>query len=128
VADLVLVRCNVLIVKPLTETPDEVRTIRDDADAKILLVQLGIIDKFSKPPGLAKGAVTLCHSDHPTHWIVATRFFGHPKTTDNGFDVICCPKSRFSPADMDTVLADIKTQTFSPGIRGKIVSTKPPQN
>jgi hypothetical protein len=88
-------------VKPLSETPNEFRRILDNAEAKIVLMQLGIMEKLleyaTRPVGMSLSepwSARIYSTDHPTHWIVADYFTGFANPADNGFAVACIPKSQ----------------------------------
>ena len=86
-----------MITERLKQSPDEQIDISDDSEAKVLLLELGILNKFTTklPPHETTQAVV--YGEHPTHHILAVLYAGHAKTTDNGFVVFCLPRSRFSP-------------------------------
>jgi hypothetical protein len=116
-------------VKPLSEQRDQVVIIRDDLDAKVLLVELGIFEKFSKRGDLAESwAQILTYSDHPTHWIIATWFTGSDDPVEDGFDIACYPKSLYSESMMDVVLAKFSKQIFPQGVAPKFSDSKPTHN
>lgn len=84
-------------MKPLAQTPGEIVEIRDDDDAKALLLELGMLDKFPKPANANRSWVSrVAYPEHPTHWISATRFGGFVNPSENGYAVVCLPKSHFS--------------------------------
>ncbi len=83
---------------PITETPNEFRCFLDNTDAKLLLVQFGLLDKLlegAKRPDGPWSFYTYSW-DHPTHWIIGAYFYGFSNPADNGFAVQCIPKSQFS--------------------------------
>ena len=85
-------------MKPLSETPDEVRETFDDAEAETLLDQLGLLNELPDLTGEPEPAEPrtdiLCDINHPTHWILALRYRSYPAAADNGYVVRCLPKSR----------------------------------
>jgi hypothetical protein len=124
---------------PISDTPDEVRSIIDDADAKLLLMQLGIIEKLlehgkalkeSNVAGFSKShAATAYSPDHPTHWIMATYCSGFTNPTDNGFMVDCIPKSRCSFEQFRVLRRQHTAAIFPKGIEtGEIGPVKPSKN
>jgi hypothetical protein len=85
------------MLEEIKKYPDKMLGLTDDARAKKLLFELGIIDKFSKSvPGVERPvqAVTgIC----TTHYILALLFSGQEMPEDNGYVVYCLPKSFYSP-------------------------------
>ena len=70
----------------------------NDKEAKTVLFELGLIDKFSiKPPYAQSTAQFVTYGEHPTHFIFAMLFVRKTKKEDNGYVVFCLPKSEFSP-------------------------------
>jgi hypothetical protein len=55
----------------------------------------GVFEKIKDPcrPG-PRWAIS-GYSDHPTHWIVFTRVWGHPKERENGWFMYLYPKSTY---------------------------------
>ncbi len=85
---------------PLEKTPHDLREFLDDADAKTVLVQVGLLDKLLELAGRADlptpRADAVYYSDHPTHWVSGVHYHGYPLPADNGYAVRCFPKSRYS--------------------------------
>lgn len=78
--------------------PNQFFQFADDKEAKQLLFELGLIDKFSKKPiGNDSAAQLVTYGEHLTHFIVAMFFTGKTKPEDNGYVVFCLPKSQYSP-------------------------------
>jgi hypothetical protein len=98
---------------PISKRAAEHIEIRDDEDAKVLLLECGILDKFQKRGPLAEEwAETLTYADHPTHWIIATRFTGFALASDNGFHIMCYPKSHISLQEANRILQEWKRKMF----------------
>lgn len=104
----------------LSQNPHKMVTVEDDKEAKTLLFELGLIDKFSKNPLLgASTAQAVTHGDHPTHFVFAMLFLGKTAKQDNGYLVYCLPKSQYPPSKaMEFVRTVLKSQ-------GKVAVAKP---
>ena len=100
-----------IISKPnkLFEFSDE-----DDKEAVDLLFELGLIDEFSisHPPG--KTTVQVITGDLPTHHVIATRCAGNLGAEENGYWVLCIPKSQYSVEEvndhMQTIVGRFQSQ------------------
>ena len=117
-------------MKPLSKSPNEIVEISDDTDAKALLVQLGVINKFPESPNLSEPwAARVGYADHPTHWIMATLFTGFPNAIDNGYVIYCLPKSQFALPDANQWLRANNQSLFpdGPEVEGH-QPIHPPQN
>jgi hypothetical protein len=97
-------------MKPLSETPDEVRETLDDAIARTMLVQLGLLDRLldltRKPELPEPRADTMCDTNHSTHWILGIHYRGYPAAADNGYAVRCYPKSRYTLKQFRAAIRD----------------------
>ena len=101
----------------LAKACDEVVTIRDDNDAKALLVEIGIHEELTKGGTLAgQRAEFLSFGNHPTHWILAIYYSGFADPRDNGYDVKCLPKSRFTFERFKQAIKAVAKTTFPDGI------------
>jgi len=70
------------------------------------LLELGILDRFSQKSSEAPSTTqTVTQGNHPTHWILALLYLGKTKPKDNGYLVICLPKSKSTP-QMVAILAE----------------------
>jgi hypothetical protein len=87
-------------MKPLSDTPDEMREALDDATARAMLVQLGLLGgllELTRKPELPEPrADMVCDTNHPTHWILGVHYRGYPAAADNGYAVRFFPKSRYT--------------------------------
>ena len=102
--------------------------IDDDAEAKTILFELGLIDKFSiKPPYAQSTAQFVTYRDHPTHFIFAMLFVGKTKKEDNGYVVFCLPKREYSP---ESAMKFVHNKLEGQGIpvAGNLFSTNSSQN
>ena len=121
---------------PITDTPDEFRRILDDGEAKLFLIQFGLIEKLrehgTRPAGISlfePWSSRTYFTDHPTHWIVADYFCGFTNPADNGFVVDCIPKSRVSLEQFRSVQRQQAAARFPNGIAtGESGKFRPPQN
>ena len=74
----------------------------DDTDCRTLLLSIDLLGRFERI-GESSGESTLpvlrtCTYDHhPTHWIAAVHLSGFPES-ENGYAVLCLPRSRFDAA------------------------------
>jgi hypothetical protein len=123
-------------MKPITDTPDEVRRIADNTDAKLFLTQLGLLDKLLelavRPEGVSPSkpwGSRLYLSNHITHWIIADYYCGYANPADNGFLITCIPKSQCSPDEFRALQERSQATEFSEGITSSWTGKyRPPQN
>jgi len=122
-------------MKPLTETPDEVRLITDDADVKLLMIQLDMLDATlaqetahrAKYP-VRSGTRALARN-HPTHWIAVDSFWGFANPTDNGYAALCYPKSKYTKLEfieneVDRAFGDFDTSVRPIQVTGVNIKTR----
>ena len=78
---------------------------RDDEKCQTLLGELGMLELLtrSQEPNLS----VLMFPDHPTHWIVAILWSGHPKHDQNGNRVFCLPKQSIPEEVVKGTLQDV---------------------
>lgn len=92
------------------ELPDCPVRISDDAQAKRLLLALGILDELPSKDALRNSGraeidtVAVPFLDHPTHWILAFRFHGNELPEDNGFLVCAWPKNQYPRTVIEAAL------------------------
>lgn len=81
-----------------------------------LLLELGLVDEFSisHPPG--KTTVQAVTGDLPTHHVIATRFAGNLEAEENGYWVVCIPKSQYSVEEIDNHMQVIVDRLQSQGL------------
>jgi len=95
------------MIERLQKNPNQLFQFSEDSEAKVLLFELGLIDKFSK--GVQNIASTnqvvtgLC----PTHYILAMFFTGKTIQSDNGYLVYAVPRSQVSPKQMGDFMSQI---------------------
>jgi hypothetical protein len=80
----------------LQQHPKKCVDITDDADAETLLSELGILERFVGNRAVGTSTQSVVHSGHPTHHILALLYLGRTKASDDGFLVLCLPKSEYS--------------------------------
>ena len=86
------------MIEILEQMPNQLFQFDDDDEAKRLLFELRMIDKFTPRPNIKPSTTqVLTEANHPTHFIFAMYFAGKTNPTDNGYLVFCLPKSQFSP-------------------------------
>lgn len=89
----------------ILNSPDEFFQIADNNEAKALLFELGIIDKFAKNQGgTGKATVQAITGDLRTHYVLAMFCEGNPLESDNGYVVFCIPRTQRSPAEMNEMM------------------------
>lgn len=80
--------------------PSVYRKITDQAEARELLIECGLLEqmeKLSRPPGhQSEWMTSIPWLKHRTHWLVAVVYSGFAKAEDNGYVIYCVPKSRCS--------------------------------
>lgn len=93
----------------LLSHPDEPFAFDDDAECKLLLSELGIAGRFCRDPikGQTSTTQTVTEMNHKTHWILAMLFSGKTKESDNGYYVVCLPKSRSTVVEFIQTCAQI---------------------
>jgi hypothetical protein len=105
------------MITDLTQRPDEIVEIIDDTDAKLLLLPFGVLDKFTKGVPRAGGWLDCASiTTHPTHWISAQLYSGFENPADNGFCVLCLPKSRIGSAQFHQVVTASMPERFRGGV------------
>jgi hypothetical protein len=84
----------------LKQNPDKVFTFDDEFEIKSILLELGIAGRFSRnPPNVPRGQQSqqiVSYGEHPTHFIHVILYLGHPDPKENGYIVLCFPRSKFS--------------------------------
>jgi len=116
-----------MMADKLQNAPDEQFDIDDDADAKVLLLELGILDKFTTKLPSHETTQAVVYREHPTHHILALLYAGHSNPVDNGFFVFCLPRSRFSPEQFQ-LFADRFLAPTSTNVLGFQAFGGPPTN
>jgi len=86
------------MTKKLENSPDEQFDIADDVNAEVLLLELGILDRFRKKT-TAPETQAVIYNVHSTHHILAVFYSGRQKAEDNGYAIFCIPKSKLSAVE-----------------------------
>jgi hypothetical protein len=95
------------MVERLQHNPDKLFQFTNNARVKVLLFELGLIDKFSKVVPGVPAPTEAVTGECSTHYILAILFSGRTKPDDNGYVVYCFPKSQCSAEKASQVVRDI---------------------
>jgi hypothetical protein len=110
--------------KKLLENPHIPFSFDNDEECKMLLLELGLSNRLSQNPvGFGNSpAQTVTHLNHPTHWIHAMLFLGKTRPEDNGYMIVCFPKSEMTMLQFGSAIdgimkgqGQIGTANFIPG-------------
>jgi hypothetical protein len=85
----------------LAQYPDKDFQFEDHFEAQSILLELGIAGRFNMNPPEANGQQsqqTVMYGEHPTHFILVVLYLGNAEAVENGYLVLCFPKSRVSYA------------------------------
>jgi hypothetical protein len=75
--------------------------IPDEAHAKLIIAEIGEMDKLGSPFD-SGGANVRLYQEHPTHWLIAYFASGSPDPSRNGYRLIALSKASF---DLDAAHA-----------------------
>ena len=116
-----------MVKDKIISRPDKLFEFSDDKQAVDLLFELGLLDEFSNshPPG--KTTVQTLTGDLPTHCVIATRFAGNFEAEENGWWVVCIPKSLYSEEEINNHLQTIVSRFQSQGMAIETIIPTPPQ-
>lgn len=105
-----------MVKDKIISKPNKLFEFSDDKQAVDLLFELGLIDEFSKshPPG--KTTVQTMTGDLPTHHVIATRSAGNLEAEENGYWVLCIPKSLYSEEEINNHMQAIVARFQSQGM------------
>ena len=108
--------------------PDKLFEFPDDKQAVDLLFELGLIDEFSlsHPPG--KTTAQVISGDLPTHYVIATRSAGNLEPEENGYWVLCVPKSQYSEEEIKDHMQAIVARFQSQGMTVETLIPMLPQS
>lgn len=88
------------MLERLQQNPDEPFQFSEDSEARTIVLELGIAGRFSlNPPGVPQGQAStqaVAYGEHPTHFILVVLYLGNPDPKENGYYVLCLPKSKVS--------------------------------
>ena len=117
-----------MVKDKIISKPDKLFEFSDDKHAVDLLFELGLIDEFSisHPPG--KATVQIITGDLPTHHVIATRSAGNLEAEDNGYWVLCIPKSQYSEEEINNHMQAIVARFQSQGMTVETIMPMFPQS
>ena len=123
-------------MKLLTNTPNDFRRITDDSEAKLILVELDILEKLleagKRPAGVSASEPWSSRAyscNHSTHWVVADYFTGFANSADNGFVLHCFPRSKISLEEFRRAMREEAMGRFPFGVEsGHFGPQGPPAN
>jgi hypothetical protein len=82
----------------LKRNPDKAFQFDDKFDTESIVLELGIAGRFSMaPPNVSRGEESqqwVAYGEHPTHFIHVILYLGNPDPKENGYLVLCFPKSK----------------------------------
>ncbi len=112
-----------MVKDKIISKPNKLFEFSGDEQAVDLLFELGLIDEFSirHPPG--KTTVQAITRDLPTHYVIATRSARDLEAEENGYWVLCIPKSQYSEEEIDDHMQAIVARFQS---QGMVVETMMP--
>ncbi len=90
-----------MVKDKIINKPNKLFEFSGDKQAVDLLFELGLIGEFSirHPPG--KTTVQVITGNLPTHYVIATRSAGNLEAEENGYWVVCIPKSQYSEEEIN---------------------------
>ena len=117
-----------MIKDKIISKPNKLFEFSGDKQAVDLLFELGLIDEFSNshPPG--KATVQTLTGDLPTHCVIATRFAGNFEAEENGWWVVCIPKSQYSEEEINDHMQAIVARFQSQGMAVETIIPMFPQS
>jgi hypothetical protein len=88
------------MLEVLKQNPDKEFRFDDEFEVKSILLELSIAGRFSQnPANVPSGKQSkqlVSYGEHPTHFIHVFLFLGNPDPKENGYIVLCLPRSKFS--------------------------------
>jgi hypothetical protein len=117
-----------MIKEKIINKPNKVFEFSGEKTGVDLLFELGLIDETSinHPPG--KTTVQTITGNIPTHHVIAARFAGILEAGENGYWVICIPKSKYSTEDINSHMRAIVRRFQSQGMMVEIAKPMSPQS
>ena len=105
-----------MVKDKIISKPNKLFEFSGDKQAVDLLFELGLIDEFSirHPPG--KTTVQAITRDLPTHYVIATRSARDLEAEENGYWVLCIPKSQYSEEEINDHMQAIVARFQSQGM------------
>lgn len=87
-----------MFLASLNRRPHDLVRITDDDVAAAAFLELGWIEKVQQKCTLTPvGTIVLTNSKHSTHWIIGVHFGGCARPEDDGYALVCLPKSEYTP-------------------------------
>ena len=105
-----------MVKDKIISKPNKLFEFSGDKQAVDLLFELGLIDEFAMSPPPSKTTVQAITGDLPTHHVIATRFAGNLEAEENGYWVLCIPKSQYSEEEINNHLQAIVARFQSQGM------------
>lgn len=102
----------------ISKDPDLNVEVSDDKEARLVLEELGLLEKFTQHgnfPGI--GVQILGRDTHPTHLVIAMFFHGFAQKRDNGFLVTLFPKSAAPGTGAAVPVKNLRAQHEANGLR-----------
>ena len=117
-----------MVKDKIISKPDRLFEFSGEKKGVGLLLELGLVDEISisQPPG--KTTVQAMTGDLPTHHVIATRFARNFEAGENGYWVLCIPKSKYSPEDINSHMRAIVRKFQSQGMTVEIAKPMSPQS
>jgi hypothetical protein len=117
-----------MVKDKIISKPNKLFEFSDDKQAVDLLFELGLIDEFSNRHAPGKATVQTLTGDLPTHRVIATRFAGNFEAEENGWWVVCIPKSLYSEEEINNHLQTIVARFQSQGMAVETIIPMFPQS
>jgi hypothetical protein len=117
-----------MVKDKIINKPNKLFEFSDDKQAVDLLFELGLIGEFSisHPPG--KTTAQVITGDLPTHYVIATRSAGNLEVEENGYWVLCIPKSQYSEEEINNHMQAIVARFQSQGMAVETIIPMFPQS
>ena len=116
----------------LKQNPDKDFQFDDEFETKSILLELGIAGRFSRnPPNVPseeQSQQLVSYGEHPTHFIHVILYLGNPDPEENGYVVLCYPRSKFSYAEFMEVAKRILNPTDDRILGAKFFGGNSPDN
>ena len=117
-----------MVKDKIISKPDKVFEFSGEKQGVDLLLELGLVDEFSisHPPG--KTTVQAIIRDLPTHYVIATRSARDLEAEENGYWVLCIPKSQYSEEEINDHMQAIVVRFQSQGMAVETIMPMLPQS
>lgn len=88
------------MLEVLKQNPDKNFQFDDEFEVKSIILELGIAGRFSlNLPNVPRGKQSqqlVSYGEHPTHFIHVILYLGNLDPNENGYVVLCFPRSKYS--------------------------------